>query len=152
MTQEMTLKSSAGVHRVPAPGFAVPYTPTAPRTAPSSNATGTVPFPDGFLWGAATAAYQVEGAAHEDGREDSVWDAFAKVPGAVLNQEDGEVACDLGRLALRLGMKPQAEDLFRRFLARYPDKRLPIIMLTNRNDNFLGPTVDRIADVILGAP
>jgi CubicO group peptidase (beta-lactamase class C family) len=40
---------------------------------------------------------------------------------------------------------------FSTYLARYPDKRLTIIMLTNRNDNFLGPTVDRIADVILGA-
>ena len=37
-------------------------------------------------------------------------------------------------------------------LARYPDKRLTIIMLTNRNDNFLGSTVDRIADVILATP
>ena len=41
---------------------------------------------------------------------------------------------------------------FSTYLARYPDKRLTIIMLTNRNDNFLGPTVDRIADVILGTP
>jgi len=40
---------------------------------------------------------------------------------------------------------------FSTYLARYPDKRLTIILLTNRNDNFLGPTVDRIADVILGA-
>lgn len=41
---------------------------------------------------------------------------------------------------------------FSTYLARYPDKRLTIIMLTNRNDNFLGPTVDRIADVILANP
>ena len=40
---------------------------------------------------------------------------------------------------------------FSTYLARYPDKRLTIILLTNRNDNFLGPTVDRIADVILGS-
>lgn len=79
---------------VPAPGVALPYTPSAPRTRPTTNATGRVEFPEGFLWGAATAAYQVEGAAHEDGREDSIWDVFAKVPGAVVNQEDGEVACD----------------------------------------------------------
>jgi len=55
---------------------------------------GALTFPPGFLWGAATAAYQVEGAAHEDGRRDSIWDAFAKVPGAVLDGHDGEVACD----------------------------------------------------------
>ncbi|GHG57837.1 beta-glucosidase [Flavimobilis marinus] len=56
--------------------------------------TDAVPFPDGFLWAAATSSYQVEGAAHEDGRTDSVWDAFTRVPGAVLSGHDGEVACD----------------------------------------------------------
>jgi beta-glucosidase len=50
-------------------------------------------FPPGFLWGAATAAYQIEGAAHRDGRTDSIWDAFARLPGAVLDGHDGEVAC-----------------------------------------------------------
>jgi len=56
--------------------------------------TGDLEFPPGFLWGAATAAYQVEGAAHEDGRRDSIWDTFAKVPGAILDGQGGEVACD----------------------------------------------------------
>lgn len=51
-------------------------------------------FPPGFLFGAATAAFQIEGAAHEDGRRDSIWDAFCRVPGAVLDGDDGEVACD----------------------------------------------------------
>ncbi|MDQ4214985.1 glycoside hydrolase family 1 protein [Microbacterium sp. ASV81] len=51
-------------------------------------------FPDGFLFGAATAAYQIEGAAFEDGRTASIWDAFARVPGAVQNGETGDVACD----------------------------------------------------------
>ncbi|OZB76533.1 MAG: beta-glucosidase, partial [Microbacterium sp. 14-71-5] len=51
-------------------------------------------FPDGFLFGAATAAYQIEGAAFEDGRTASIWDAFAREPGAVLNGETGDVACD----------------------------------------------------------
>ena len=54
---------------------------------------GALSFPPGFLWGAATAAYQVEGAAHVGGRTDSIWDAFARVPGAVLDGHDGEVAC-----------------------------------------------------------
>jgi beta-glucosidase len=54
---------------------------------------GALAFPPGFLWGAATAAYQIEGAAHRDGRTDSIWDAFARVPGAVLDGHDGEVAC-----------------------------------------------------------
>lgn len=51
-------------------------------------------FPQDFLFGAATAAYQIEGAAHEDGRTDSIWDAFARVPGAVIGGDDGAVACD----------------------------------------------------------
>jgi len=51
-------------------------------------------FPERFLFGAATAAYQIEGAAFEDGRTASIWDAFARVPGAVVNGENGDVACD----------------------------------------------------------
>lgn len=51
-------------------------------------------FPADFLFGVATAAYQIEGAAHEDGRRDSIWDAFARLPGAVINGENGDVACD----------------------------------------------------------
>ena len=51
-------------------------------------------FPDEFLFGAATAAYQIEGAAFEDGRTASIWDAFARVPGAVVNGDNGDVACD----------------------------------------------------------
>ncbi len=54
----------------------------------------TRPFPDGFLFGAATAAYQIEGAAFEDGRTASIWDTFARVPGAVANGDTGDVACD----------------------------------------------------------
>ena len=51
-------------------------------------------FPPGFIWGSATAAAQVEGAAREDGKEDSVWDAFAAVPGNVLNGDTPAVAVD----------------------------------------------------------
>ena len=51
-------------------------------------------FPDDFVWGAATAAYQVEGAAHEDGRGESTWDVFCRRPGAVFEGHSGAVACD----------------------------------------------------------
>ncbi|TDC58356.1 beta-glucosidase [Actinomadura sp. KC345] len=51
-------------------------------------------FPDGFVWGAATAAYQIEGAAREDGRAPSIWDTFSRAPGKVLNGETGDVATD----------------------------------------------------------
>ena len=51
-------------------------------------------FPDGFLWGAATSSYQIEGAVAEDGRSESVWDRFCRTPGRVLNGDTGDVACD----------------------------------------------------------
>ncbi|PZG21847.1 GH1 family beta-glucosidase [Nonomuraea aridisoli] len=51
-------------------------------------------FPDNFLWGTATAAYQVEGAWNEDGRTPSIWDTFSHTPGLVANGDTGDVACD----------------------------------------------------------
>lgn len=56
----------------------------------------TVPrrFPAGFLWGAATAAYQIEGAAEEDGRTPSIWDTFSHTPGKVFQGHTGDVAVD----------------------------------------------------------
>jgi len=52
------------------------------------------PFPEGFLWGAATSAYQVEGAVGEDGRGPSIWDTFSRIPGKTRNGDTGELACD----------------------------------------------------------
>ncbi|MWB98093.1 glycoside hydrolase family 1 protein [Agromyces seonyuensis] len=51
-------------------------------------------FPEGFLWGSATAAAQIEGAAHEGGKEDSIWDAYARVPGAVAGGDTPDRAVD----------------------------------------------------------
>ena len=51
-------------------------------------------FPKNFVWGAATAAYQIEGAWQEDGRGESIWDRFSHTPGQVLNGDTGDVACD----------------------------------------------------------
>ncbi|MBU6413871.1 MAG: beta-glucosidase [Planctomycetes bacterium] len=51
-------------------------------------------FPEGFKWGAASSAYQIEGAARTDGRGESVWDAFCQVPGKVHRGSNGDVACD----------------------------------------------------------
>lgn len=50
--------------------------------------------PDGFLWGVATASYQIEGAVDVDGRGPSIWDTFSRQPGAVHNGDTGDVACD----------------------------------------------------------
>ncbi|MEU4213895.1 GH1 family beta-glucosidase [Actinoplanes sp. NPDC026623] len=51
-------------------------------------------FPDGFIWGAATASYQIEGAVLEDGRGPSIWDTFSRTPGRVHAGHTGDVACD----------------------------------------------------------
>ncbi|MGA7937274.1 MAG: GH1 family beta-glucosidase [Kovacikia sp.] len=51
-------------------------------------------FPADFMWGTATASYQIEGAVTEDGRKPSVWDTFSATPNRTLNGDTGEIACD----------------------------------------------------------
>jgi beta-glucosidase len=51
-------------------------------------------FPRGFIWGTATASYQIEGAVKEDGRGPSIWDTFSHTPGKVVNNATGDVAND----------------------------------------------------------
>jgi beta-glucosidase len=60
-----------------------------PKTDPKRK------FPDNFIWGTATAAYQVEGAVKEDGRGVSIWDTYSKLPGKIKNNDNGDIACDM---------------------------------------------------------
>jgi beta-glucosidase len=62
------------------------------RTEP--QAPQRADFASDFLWGCATSSYQIEGAAHEDGRVESIWDRFAATPGRIADGSSGEVACD----------------------------------------------------------
>jgi len=51
-------------------------------------------FPDGFLWGISTSAYQIEGAINEEGRGPSIWDTFSHLPGNIEGEDTGDIACD----------------------------------------------------------
>ena len=58
-------------------------------------------FPEGFTWGVATAAAQIEGGAYDDGRGLSIWDVFSGIPGAIKNGGRPDKACDSYHLAER---------------------------------------------------
>jgi beta-glucosidase len=80
--------AAAGTLTLPAVGAGLEAAPQRPR------GIGERAFPEGFLWGSATASYQVEGAVKEDGRGPSIWDTFSHTPGKTANGDTGDVADD----------------------------------------------------------
>ncbi len=79
-----TVAAAAALSGLPTPRPAAAHAPTP----------GPLSFPDHFLWGCATSAYQIEGAVNEDGRGASIWDTFSHTPGKTFKGETGDVADD----------------------------------------------------------
>src|SRR5579859_7458037 len=74
--------------------FSLLFNRFTPQRAAQGKLVSLKKFPATFLWGAATASYQIEGAWNEDGRGESIWDRFAHTPGKIKNGDTGDVACD----------------------------------------------------------
>ncbi|GCF08404.1 GH1 family beta-glucosidase [Dictyobacter arantiisoli] len=108
-----------------------------------------VQFPEQFRWGTGTYSYQVEGAAHEDGRGESIWDRFCATPGTIVNNESGLVACDhYHRYAEDIALLKQLGVQMYHFSIAWPR-----IMPTGRGPvNQLGlDFYDRLVDALLEA-
>lgn len=87
----------SGATETTRPSDTTSSTPVAPETGTNSSSiaqTTKREFPKGFIWGTATASYQIEGAVNEDGRGLSIWDTFSRTPGKVVNNATGDVADD----------------------------------------------------------
>jgi beta-glucosidase len=83
--------------------------------------TDFLSFPDGFVWGTATASYQIEGAFQSDGKGESIWDRFAHTPGKIENGDTGDVACGhYDRLEEDLGLLKQLGVKAYRFSIAWP--------------------------------
>ena len=95
MSQSLSRRSFAKLAAAASaiPSIAAAEAPAAAAAAPEASG-GTRTFPADFLWGSATASYQVEGAVKEDGRGTTIWDTFSHTPGKTHNGDTGDVADD----------------------------------------------------------
>src|SRR5581483_245921 len=92
MKRRSFLKSAATLAATPA--LASLIQSAAAESVPAVYPPTQRRFPQNFIWGTATASYQVEGAVHEDGRGASVWDTFSHTPGKTFQGQTGDVADD----------------------------------------------------------
>jgi beta-glucosidase len=92
LTRRAFAKAAAAALGMTAPSAVSAETSTDSRSQPLHGAAAS--FPDGFAWGVATAAFQIEGAVREDGRGASIWDTYSHTPGKIRNGDNADVAND----------------------------------------------------------
>jgi beta-glucosidase len=117
------------------------------RPQSTSASTADLAFPAGFLWGAATASYQIEGAVAEDGRTASIWDTFSRVPGAVVDGDTGDVACDhFHRMPQDVALMRELGLASYRFSVAWPRVRPDGGAVDQRGLDFYRRLVDELSD------
>ncbi|GGA66664.1 beta-glucosidase [Edaphobacter acidisoli] len=95
MYHKFSRRSFGRLLGVAAGAVSLPVATSALSSAEAPSGAGSAhKFPEGFLWGSATASYQVEGAVHADGRGVSIWDTFSHTPGKTFDGDTGDVADD----------------------------------------------------------
>ena len=91
LTRRRTLLAAAGTTTLAAAAYGSVHTASGTARSPRRPTAG---FPEGFRWGTATSAYQVEGAAQDGGRGPSIWDTFTREPGRIRDGSTGDVSVD----------------------------------------------------------
>ncbi|XP_078795584.1 lactase/phlorizin hydrolase isoform X4 [Oryzias latipes] len=107
-------------------------------------------FADGFMWSTATASYQIEGAWRADGKGISIWDKFTHTPGKVLNNDNGDIACDsYNKLEVDIGLLKQLKVTHYRMSISWP-RVLPDGTINNINEAGVD-YYHRVIDALLAA-